>query len=203
MKTITEFAAPTLKNASKVRDELVAAGKTPEELPAALGEALKVEGDKLTLLLQALELVADRKNDLKRVIVGALNEGEKAPSGAQEKDGKQFIIELYPPVGSQGGRPARGGRDEKGGRGDRKKGGRGGRGGDREGRGGGGRGGEKRERAPRSDAPQAAGRPSGGGVIRPKTPGAGPVVSSKPAEAQAQTAEAPASAPATDSGQSS
>src|SRR6185295_9282668 len=123
MKTLTEFAAPTLKNAAKVRQELVTAGKTPEELPAAMGEALKLEGDKLTFMLAAIELVGEKVEDLKRVIVGALNEGEKAPSGATEKDGKQFVLEYYPSLSAKGGKPGRDGkRGERGGRGDRKKG---------------------------------------------------------------------------------
>ncbi len=204
MKTITEFAAITLKNAAKTRDELAASGKTPEELPAALGEALKLEGDKLAMLLVALELAAGARGDLKRVIVGALSEGEKAPSGAQDKDGKQFLVELYPPISApSSGRPGRGeGRGDKrgGGRGDRKKGGKGGRGGGDRDRGGGGErsagGGERgaggggrgprRERAPRPEiAVQVSG--GGGGLIRPKT------ATEKPAAAPA--AEPPASEP--------
>jgi hypothetical protein len=196
MRTLTEFAAPTLKNAARLRQELVTAGKTPEELPAALGEALKIEGDKLTLIIQALEVVGEKVEDLKRVVVGTLAEGEKAPSGATDKDGKQFVIEYYPPVAAKGGKPGR--EDRRGGRGergDRKKGRRGGRGPGRgEGRGE-GRGGEKREAQDRGGRPPREPRPPR--APRPERP-AGPIPLPKPrpAATQPQAAEAQPSTPA-------
>lgn len=198
MRTLTEFAAPTLKNAARIRQELVAAGKTPEELPAAMGEALKLEGDKLTMILQAVELVGDKVADLKRVVVGALAEGERAPSGAQEKEGKQFVAEYYPPVAGKGGKPSR--EDRKGGRGergDRKKGRRHGRGreggGDhprgekreaREGRGG--SGGGKPQRAPRPE------RPAGPIPLPKPRPPVNPPQASEPVATQATSAQATA-----------
>ncbi|MCM2321735.1 MAG: hypothetical protein NDJ90_00560 [Oligoflexia bacterium] len=139
MKTLTEFAALTLKNATQTRQELLAAGKTPEELPQALGEALKLEGDKLAFLLAALDAVGTKLNDLKRVIVFALNEGETAPPRAFQKDDKFYVAEYFPPLHQKGA----GGRAEPGhGKGrdgksrDGKKRGKGGRG-DRGERGGG------------------------------------------------------------------
>lgn len=161
MKTLTEFFGPALKTALKAKEDLVAAGKTAEELPAAIGEALKVEGDKLKHLLSALEAVGSKWGDLKRVVVLGLNEGEKAPGQAQLIGEAYFVTEYYAPVGKPVA--ARGGRDDsRGGRGDKKRGG-----GKREGRGGrdgGGRGGDSRReggdrpaRAPRSEAPMAAG----------------------------------------------
>src|SRR4051812_14181949 len=153
MKTITEFAVQTLSNAAKVHGELVTAGKTPEEMPAALTEALKLEGEKLSLLLMAVEAIGNKVGDLKRVVVGSLAENEKAPSGAIEKEGKVFVCEYYRPIGGgKAGRDDR--RDGRGGKGDRKgRGGkRGGRGGDR-GRGGGG--------GTRGGPPPGRGRPAG------------------------------------------
>ncbi len=101
MKTITEFPSLSLKNASKVKLELIASGKTPEELPQALGETLKLEGDKLSFLMSALEMVGAKQNDLKRVVVYALNEGEKAPEGTIQKENNTFLVEYYPPMGDK------------------------------------------------------------------------------------------------------
>jgi hypothetical protein len=97
MKTITEFAASTLKNAAKTQQELLAANKTAEEMPQAMGEALKLEGDKLNFLLSALEVVGDKANDLKRVVVLSLSEGEKAPHKALQKGENYFVAEYYLP----------------------------------------------------------------------------------------------------------
>lgn len=156
MKTLTEFAVIHLKNAQAKADELTAAGKTAEELPAALGEALSIEGDKLKFLLAALEVYKVRSEGLKRVLVISVGENEKAPQGAEKHDEQFYLAEFFPvPVSSQKGRGDR--RDERGGKGDR-----GGRG-DRKGKRGQGRGrrdersaGEKREpRAPRETKPLA------------------------------------------------
>jgi hypothetical protein len=148
MKTLTEFAAATLKNAIAKKQELTASGKTAEELPAAMGEALKLEGDKLTYLLAAIEATHEKiNNDFKRVIVSSLNEGETAPSSARLIGEKYYTVESYPhsmkqsaPAARDEGRGGRGGRGGKGGRGDK------------DGKRGGGRG-------PRGPA-QAAGGPA-------------------------------------------
>lgn len=116
MKTITEFAGPTLKNAAKIRQELVTAGKSPEELPQALGEALKLEGDKLNFILNALEVVGTRLDDLKRVVVLAPTEGEKVASGGTQKGDQYYRSEYYPPLQGKGREPMPE-RGERGGRG--------------------------------------------------------------------------------------
>lgn len=172
MRTVTEFDGFLLNRALNAKKELVAAGKAPEELPAAMGEALKVEGDKLTMLLHALEVVDGRTDKLKRVIVYALNEGEAAPSGTVAKGDKQMLAEyFYTPAPKQQERGRGGPRDGK-------RGGRGGRGGKGKGRGdrdrgrsGPGGGGERRDakpgeerkdrkprppRGPRTDKPKSA-----------------------------------------------
>jgi hypothetical protein len=99
MKTLTEFVAFTLKNAHKAKQELIAAGKTVEELPAALGEALKLEGDKLNWLMGAMEAAGEKMEHLKRVVVWSTNEGEKAPAGAKTVGDKHFMVENFPPKG--------------------------------------------------------------------------------------------------------
>ncbi len=139
MRTITEFFNATLKNALQARDALTAAGKTLEEIPAALGESLKLEGDKLKNLMGALDAVGSKWADLKRVIVVGLTEGENAPSQVKQVGEGHFIVEYYAPLVKKGERPGkpdgkgkgRGGRGGKG-RGDGKRGGgRGGRDGGR------------------------------------------------------------------------
>ncbi len=149
MKTLTEFDAFRLKNALNTKKELTAAGKTAEELSAALGEALKLEGDKLTVFLAALEIAEERPEGLKRVVVFAVEEGKSAPKGALLRGDKNFLAEFFAPPASAQKRfdsDDRGGRDGKrGGKGGGK--GRGGREGGREGGGGGGRG-PRPERTP-------------------------------------------------------
>lgn len=151
MKTLTEFFGTALKTARKAKEDLTAAGKTLEELPAALGEALKIEGDKLKHLMGAIEAVGSKWDDLKRVVVSTLNEGEKAPAQAQAIGETYYTVEHYPPVAKSGGRP--GPSDQRNSKGRGGKGGRGGRDGGRGGRGGrdGGReGGGRPPRGPRS-----------------------------------------------------
>ncbi len=207
MKTLTEFAPHFIKNAAKTKAELTTAGKTAEELPAAMGEALKIEGDKLTHLMNLLELVGDRTDDLKRGLALAKSKDDEKVSDSIKTVGEHFYsIEYFPPVpkklangridhGSQGGRGGRGGRDDKrGGKGGRdKKGGRGG--GRRDGRGPGG--GERGAGAPRGEG---GGKPGGRDFRGPRTPRAtgAPLPLPKPkitpnAATAAPTADAPSS----------
>lgn len=95
MKTLTEFDGFRLKNALAKKAELSAAGKTPEELPAAMGEVLKLEGDKLTLFLAALEHAEKRAEGLKRIVVFTVEEGKKAPHGAVQVGDKWFLAEFF------------------------------------------------------------------------------------------------------------
>lgn len=160
----TNSATEALKAEGKSEEEIAGAiaEKTTEALNAKLTEATKLEGDKLAAFLVAVELVAGKKGNLKRVVVGALNENEKAPSGAIEKDGKIYVIEFFADAaraaaparderggrdGKRGGRGGKGGRDGKG-RGD-SRGPRGDRGGERAAGGAPGAPGERSERAPR------------------------------------------------------
>lgn len=183
MKTLTEFPGFNLKNAVKVKQDLLAGGKTAEELPQALGEALKAEGDKLNFILNAIELVEKELEDLKRVVVYSLNEGEKAPSRAIQKGDHYFLAEYYPPLvkdqpkgkGPQGpGKPrgkrkGRGGRRGEGGKDFQKTAGAA--------RPEGGAEGEERprrrrprfpRRAPQAASPEGAPKPANPGVIIPK-----------------------------------
>lgn len=155
MRTVTEFAAPTLRNAAKIQQELQTSGKTAEEMPAALGEALKLEGDKLNHLIAALEVAGPRLDDLKRVLVLApANESEKAPHKAVQKGEHWLMTEYFPPVHGKGKpahAPGQDGRDSRGG--DRK--------GKRRGKGRGERG-DRGDRSARGDRTPREGAPTGG-----------------------------------------
>lgn len=150
MKTLTEFDGFALKNALAKKKELTDAGKTAEELPAALGEALKLEGDRLTFMMAAMEVAESRLDGLKRVVVYTVDEGKTAPKGAVQKGEKHYLAEYFFTAqpkragGRDGDRPGRGGK--RGGKGDKRGGKRGERGG------GGGRG-----RGPRPEGAPAEG----------------------------------------------
>jgi len=171
MKTLTEFFGPNLVRALQTRQECLAAGKTAEELPAALGESLKVEGEKLQRLCVALELIEKKHDRLKRVIVLQPAEGQKAPSGAVERDGLVYVIEFFAaPAGSAPEKKADP-RDDKrrgGKRGDRRGGGEG-RGGEGRGRRNeGGRGRPEGSPGVAGEAQTVAGGPAGGSGRRPR-----------------------------------
>jgi len=202
MRTITEFFGKSLKTIEEklpaitaeatltATETLKVEGKTEEEMTAALPEAIKaavaaklletdkLEGDKLAMCLAAIEAVrGQRGGALKRVIVMVpASEGEKAPSGAREIDGKFYSVEFFPEAGrpaaaaSQDGRlGGKGKRDVKGGRGG--KGGRDSKGGGRDGGKPGGRG-EGRSAEGRGDRPERPQPPSNGVVIGVKAGGA-------------------------------
>lgn len=95
MKTLTEFDGFSLRNALAKKQELTTLGKTAEELVPALGEALKVEGDRLNYLAAALEVVGTKTESLKRVVVYTAEEGKPAPKGTTEKDGKYYLVEYF------------------------------------------------------------------------------------------------------------
>ena len=126
MKSITEFQMPTLLKFSNAKAALVTAGKTEEEIAAALGETFKVEGDKLKYMTAASDLAASKTN-VRRVIVASFAEGETAPAKYQKVDETHYLVETLEPVKAatpvaptKGGRGAPGG-PRKGGGGDRPK----------------------------------------------------------------------------------
>jgi hypothetical protein len=170
MKTITEFSGFTLKDALKKYAELSSGepAKTPEEISQAMGEAFKLQDEKLKLFLAALEMVKERNERLKRVVVMTLAENEKAPHGAEKREEHFFLPEFFPePFGTKKkfeGKGRHGGRDDK--RKGKKR--RGGRRGDRRDReGGGGERQARGDRKPRPERPQGAEGPKI--VIKPKT----------------------------------
>lgn len=96
MKTITEFFGLHLNNALKASKELAAAGKTPEEIQQALGSSFKAEGDKLKFLTTAMELIKERSEGLKRVVVLTIAENEKVPPHTEKRDEHYYLIEYFP-----------------------------------------------------------------------------------------------------------
>lgn len=124
MKAVTEFASFTLNAALKVRAALTAEGKTTEEIQESLGTTYKFEGEKLSYFITALDVAEANANDLKRVLVVRLAEGEKAPSNAVQAED----IAIYPEALVQIRAPKAKDDGKRGG-------GRGGRGGDRGGKG--------------------------------------------------------------------
>lgn len=130
MKSVTEFSSFTLNKGLTVKSTLAGEGKSAEEIQAGLGEAFKFEGEKLTHLVNALEVAVQNKDNLKRVIVMSLNEGEKAPAKATQVEAfhyvPEFVVMAKPVVAEKA--------DGKGGRGKgRSGGGRGAGGGDKKG----------------------------------------------------------------------
>ncbi len=129
MKSITEFASFTLDKGLKAKAALTAEGKTPEETQTSLGESFKFEGDKLKYFMSALEVAGQNPENLRRVLVISLNEGEQAPPKATKVEEVYFVPEYQgtaKPVsqekaqGKGGGRGGPGGKGRSGGKGGEK-----------------------------------------------------------------------------------
>ncbi|MEK6556548.1 MAG: hypothetical protein AABZ31_14965 [Bdellovibrionota bacterium] len=95
MKTVTEFAGYTLSAALTARAALAAEGKAPEEVQAGLAEAYKLEGEKLTHFVNALDVAANNPEKLKRVLVVSLNEGERTPAKAVQVEAFHYVPDFY------------------------------------------------------------------------------------------------------------
>ncbi|MES2856638.1 MAG: hypothetical protein V4692_12280, partial [Bdellovibrionota bacterium] len=80
MKSVTEFANFTLASGLKAKSALTTEGKSAEEVQTSLGETFKYEGDKLKYFMAALDVAEANKENLKRVLVVSLAEGENAPA---------------------------------------------------------------------------------------------------------------------------
>lgn len=93
MKSITEFAQPTLQKVLAAKTALTSEGKTPEEIATALGETFKMEGDKLKYVQVAADLAAG-KNAVRRVLVATFAEGESTPAKYQKVDDTYYCVEV-------------------------------------------------------------------------------------------------------------
>lgn len=126
MKAVTEFASFTINAATKAKAALEAEGKSAEDVQASLGTTYKCEGEKLGYLMKAIEVAATGPQNLKRVLVMKLAEGESAPpKSVAGEDGICYVAESQVEIRKE--QPKR---DERGGRGGKGRGDKG-RGGDR------------------------------------------------------------------------
>lgn len=164
----TETSAPTGDVSATADATAQAATPAPAvDIPKVMGETFKLEGEKLEMFMVALELVKRQWHHLKRVIVmQPAAEGEKAPQGAVEKNGKFYLVEHFfvpkpkfdPRNKGRGGFAGKSGKGRFGGKGGKGK--------------GGGRFGNKPNRGGRPGEVRADGVASGEGAIR--DPGLGP-----------------------------
>lgn len=115
MKSITEFANFTLNQGLKTKAALEAEGKAPEEIQQGLGTAFKYEGDKLKYFINALDVAGQNQDNLKRVLVMSLSEGENVPSKATKVEELHYVPEFHVTL-----KPAAAAQDAKGGRGGKK-----------------------------------------------------------------------------------
>ena len=118
MKAVTEFPSFVPDLAVQAKNALAAEGKSPEEIQTNLGETFKYEGDKLKHFVNAIEVAINNKENLKRVVVMSLNEGETAPAKAVKVEEHHYVPDFL--VIS---RPAPAADDRKGGRGGPRRGG--------------------------------------------------------------------------------
>lgn len=94
MKSVTEFWNATLTRGLKTKADLTAAGKSPEEISAGLGETFKYEGDKLKHFINAMEVAAQNPDKLSRVLVVQVGEGEKVPEKAAKIEEHHYVPEF-------------------------------------------------------------------------------------------------------------
>ena len=118
MKSVTEFPVFKLVQVIKTKADLVAAGKTPEEVQQAVGETYKMEGDKLKHFINAADVASQNMDKLFRVLVVSLAEGESIPPKAAKVEEHYYVPEFQKeakPVVNKNDLKAAAGRD--GGRG--------------------------------------------------------------------------------------
>ena len=125
MKSVTEFAGFTLKQALTSKTALTAEGKTPEEIQAGLGTSFKFEGDKLKHFINAIDIAEKNLENLRRVLVVTFAEGEAVPAKASKVEEHYYMPEslvvpfVKPPAAKGKGGRGGGGRGGGGG-GDRR-----------------------------------------------------------------------------------
>lgn len=95
MKSVTEFSNFILSQGLKSKTALAAEGKTPEEIQASLGEKFKFEAEKLTYFVNALEVAGQNMENLNRVRVVSLAEGESAPAKATKVEEMHYFAEFF------------------------------------------------------------------------------------------------------------
>ncbi len=119
MKAVTEFSAFTLNKANLAKAALAAEGKSPEEIQENLGQSFKLEGEKLGYFVNALEVASTNNQNLKRVLIVKLNEGEKAPVKAVQVEELHYVPEfiVQAQAAPEAATHSKGRRDGRGGKG--------------------------------------------------------------------------------------
>lgn len=120
MKSISEFQSFTLQKIAAAKSQLLADGKTPEEVSAAIGETFKLEGDKLRYALTATDLIKD-KPSVRRVVIVGFAEGEAVGPKYQKVEEDYYLVDMietrpvvHAATDKRGG-PRRGGGNKPGG----------------------------------------------------------------------------------------
>ena len=113
MKSVTEFASSILNKGLSTKAALIAESKTPEEIQQQIGESFKYEGDKLKHFINAMEIASKHPENLKRVLVQSLGEGEAAPAKAMKIEETHYVPDFLPdpnrvPVQKTDGKGGRG-----------------------------------------------------------------------------------------------
>lgn len=121
MKAVTEFPSFTLTKALNAKNSLTAEGKTPEEIQTSLGETFKMEGEKVKHLMNSADVAGQNSQNLRRVLVVSLNEGENPPAKAVKVEEHYYVPEFL--VTSQPAAPTENKGSRHGGRGGKGKGG--------------------------------------------------------------------------------
>lgn len=127
MKTVTEFPNFSLNQGINLKASLAAEGKTVEEIHQNLQETFKLDDNKIKHFIASLEVANQNKENLKRVLVVSLAEGEKAPPNATKIEEMHYVPEFHidrkhVPMQKTDGKGGRGkGRGGRGGGGGNKK----------------------------------------------------------------------------------
>ena len=93
MKSISEFQSFTLQKISTAKAQLLADGKTSEEVSTAIGVTFKLEGDKLRYALAASDLIKD-KPPVRRVVIVGFAEGETVGPKFQKVEEDYYLVEM-------------------------------------------------------------------------------------------------------------
>jgi hypothetical protein len=94
MKSVTEFWGVALAPALAIKTALTTEGKSAEEIATALGEKLKMEGDKLKHAIASIEVLIANPEKLSRVKVVSLAEGETPPAKAIKVEEFYYVPEF-------------------------------------------------------------------------------------------------------------
>ncbi len=95
MKSVTEFPIVLLNLGLKAKNELTGENKTPEEISQSLGEKFKMEGDKLKHFNNAVDVAGQHTENLKRVLVISLAEGESVPSKGVKVEEHHYVPDFF------------------------------------------------------------------------------------------------------------